>query len=804
MEQFDLTTFLDVHARDYATAPRNRVARGDSRVRGRPLLALAGLIVACAVHAGDANGWITLAEARGKTPVVLHFRREFELPRVPAKLPVQVTADNRFILYVNGQRVASGPSTGTPKSWRYSTIDLAPHLHAGRNVVAATVWNFGEFAPMAQMSVATGFRLIGGPISTTRPGWRVELDSGHWATSGREQIPWQYYVASTPETIDAARADWDFAGDRETGDQWRDAVRAPEAAGRTLVADKLPPQTFDPAKPGRVVRSSDGAGLYFPQREVTIPPQTAIKLLIRQDAMISAYPELTVSGGAGAEIQLHYSEALYDEARHKADRNDVAGRRLIGFHDTFLPDGGTRTFAPLWWRTFRFVEIQAFTSDEPLTLKGFRLHETGYPFEQAAKFDSSDPELNRIWEIGWRTARVDAHETYMDSSYWEQLQYTGDTRLEMLISYAVSGDARLAEQAIDAFGESDADGGLVEGRYPTREPNVIATFSFAWIGMLSDWALYQPDTSVIVRQLARMRRALDWFRQWLDADEGLLTKNPQWNFIDWAGQKWDDRDTFPSWGKQHGGSCLTTAMWLGALRQGAELEQAYGDKTKANDDRNLAAVLRTAVRKHCWSAERGLFADDPDLAVFSQHMNVFAVLYDIATPEESRDILERITVPGQGIDAPPGMYTSTYYFAWYLVRAFEHAGLADRYQDLLKNWRELLKLNFTTWPESRGETRSDTHAWSAHPTADLLGIVAGIQPAAPGYARVRIAPHLGNLTWLEAAAATPSGPVKVHYAIIGGKFTAEISRPSSLPGEFVWRGRAYPITGTKTTFSLDL
>ena len=255
---------------------------------------------------------------------------------------------------------------------------------------------------------------------------------------------------------------------------------------------------------------------------------------------------------------------------------------------------------------------------------------------------------------------------------------------------------------------------------------MIATFSFAWIGMLSDWALYQPDKRVIVRHLPRMRRVLSWFNQWLNADEGLLTKNPQWNFIDWAGQKWDDRDTFPSWGKQHGGSCLMTAMWLGALRQGAALEQAYGDKTKARDDGTLADVLRTAIRKHCWNAERGLFSDDPDLTVFSQHMNVFAVLYDAATPEESRGILERITVPGYGIDSPPGMYTSTYYFAWYLARALEHAGMADHYVDLLKSWRDLLKFNFTTWPESRGETRSDTHAWSAHPTADLLGIVAGI------------------------------------------------------------------------------
>lgn len=49
----------------------------------------------------------------------------------------------------------------------------------------------------------------------------------------------------------------------------------------------------------------------------------------------------------------------------------------------------------------------------------------------------------------------------------------------------------------------------------------------------------------------------------------------------------------------------------------------------------------------------------------SQHMNGFAVLYDIATPEEAPAILQRI-VSGNGIDAPEGMYESTYYFAWYL------------------------------------------------------------------------------------------------------------------------------------------
>jgi hypothetical protein len=128
--------------------------------------------------------------------------------------------------------------------------------------------------------------------------------------------------------------------------------------------------------------------------------------------------------------------------------------------------------------------------------------------------------------------------------------------------------------------------------------------------------------------------------------------------------------------------------------------------------------------------------------------------------------------------------------------------MPERYFGLLQTWRDLLKLNYTTWPESREQPRSDTHAWSAHPTADLLGIVAGIRPAAPGYARLRVAPLLGELTSLDATAATPQGPVSVSYRVANGKLTADIRRPASLPGEFSWQGKSYPLRGPNTRLQL--
>jgi alpha-L-rhamnosidase len=762
--------------------------------RKRLFLAFLGWLGAGLAHPQTgADGWITHPEASA-TPVVLEFRREVEIRGPVRQWPVAVTADQRFILFVNGRRVGSGPSTGTMARWRVSSLDLAPYLRRGRNEISAVVWNFGEHAPLAQQSLATGFRLLGGEFGTNAAGWQVRLKPGHTATSGSARMRPEYYVASAPEIIDA----------RVGPGAWVDAVAAPAAARRTLIDDALPPQEFAAVPAGDVVRTDLAGGNAFPAKPVVVRERSHAKLLLRRDAMVSAYPELRVRGGRDAKIVVTYAEALYDSPRKKVDRDVVGERPIDGIADTFIAKGGDERFMPLWWRTWRYLEIDVTTADEPLVLESLRVHETGYPFTQVGRFDSDDEELDRIFEIGWRTLRVDAHETFMDSSYWEQLQYAGDTRIEMLISYAMSGDARLGRQAIDAFAESNVEGGIMEGAYPSRGRNVITTFSLAWISMLHDWWREQPDIAVIRPHLPRMRQVLDWFEK-LKTPSGLLGANPHWNFIDWAGQRWDDRTVFPSYGK-NGGSCLMTVLWLGALREAADLEREVGASADspalASNYSAKAARAHAAIRQECWDARRGLFADNPDRDVFSQHMNALAVLHDVATREEARGILDRVVVPGRGIDAPDGMFTTTYYFAWYLVRAFEHAGLAGRYVDLLQTWRGLLALNYTTWPESRGDTRSDTHAWSAHPTSDLLAIVAGIQSGAPGYARLRIEPHLGALTRLDATAATPRGPVSVSYRLRGDTWTAEILAPRDLPGEFVWHGKAQPLTGKKTVLRL--
>ena len=754
--------------------------------------------------------WITHADAPAGGPATLLFRRDLDLARRPRTFPVHVSADNRFVLYVNGARVAAGPARSDIAHWRYETIDLAPHLRRGANVISAIVWNDGEYAPFAQISARTGFWLEAqNPAQATidtSASWLTRLDPSRTVSNGMialvQAVGPTWYIAGPPETIDAAARHWQWQSARPDAG-WSAATPLSEAPW-SLSADPLPQMRFDRAPAGRVVRSDFANSARFPQHALIIPSHSRGRVLIDMGRVLAAYPELTVSGGAGAQVKLTYVEALYDAQRQRlGDRAAIGDRRALGLTDTFLPDGGAnRTFAPLWWRGWRFAELDIQTGEAPLTLERFEAFETGYPFVQRARFHSNDEALNQIWRIGWNTAQFDAHETYMDTAYWEQLQYIGDTRIQALVTYTVSGDPRLPAQALDAFEFSRSVAGpLPQSAYPSRTENPIPPFSLLWIGMLHDFWMYQPEADAARRNLPGARAVLDWYAQQVGADD-LVGQTQGWNFIDWANGLSAREEA--SGQLRPAARCVVSLLYIGALRQAAELERAIGEPARAPALDAQSARLRSGVQARCWNQARGLYADTPEQTTFSQHANALAVLYDVAPRERQREILQRIVAQGRGIDAPDGVTGTTYYFSFYLVRAFEHAGLADRYHDLLATWRELLADNFTTWPETPDPSRSDTHAWSAHPTADLLGIVAGISPASPGFARVRIAPHLGDLRSLDAEMPHPNGGlIRATYRVRHGRLTANVVLPEGVEGEFVWAGQTIAIKPGRNELRFD-
>ena len=735
-------------------------------------------------HSSWQAQWIACAGAPQREFGVYHFRKDLQINSAPQHYVIHASGDNRYELFVNGTRVLEGPARGDLDHWRFETLDIAPHLRAGKNLLAAVIWNFAEQAPMAQISFETGLLVQGdGPeeqIVNTDASWKA------FSSHAVEMIPVDmgklrgYFVVGPGERVDGSKVPWGWQDPNFDDSSWQPAVilagSSPRAVQDThsrwfLIPRNIPLMEEKLERLARVVHTENvqvSQEFLAGKAPVTIPANTQATLLLDNRVLTTAYPELVTSGGRGAKITLTYAEALFKD-HEKGNRNETEGRKIIGYDDQFLPDGGQhRLFRPLWWRTYRYLQIDVVTKDEPVTLEDFRGQFTAYPFTLRASFQSDDPELEKIVEVGWRTARLCAHETYMDCPYYEQLQYVGDTRIQALISLYDAGDDRLVKNAIESLNESRIPEGLTQSRYPSELPQFIPPFSLYWIGMMHDLWWYRGDVDFLRNYLPGTRNVLGGFESRL-SPSGLLGSLEWWDFVDWTKQF---EDGVPPQ-EANGQSSILSLQFVAALRNAADLESAFGRAERADHDRQLADKISEAVYKTCWDPSRHLLADTPAHKDFSQHANILGVLEDVIPAVEQPAVMK--TVLGD-----PTLTQASYYFRFYLFRALKKAGLGNLYLDQLGPWRHMLSLGLTTWAEKPEPTRSDCHAWSSHPNFDLLATVAGIEPAAPGFREVAIQPHLGSLKQLRATLPHPEGDISVSYHRNGKSLVADVTLPEKL------------------------
>jgi hypothetical protein len=525
--------------------------------------------------------------------------------------------------------------------------------------------------------------------------------------------------------------------------------------------------------------------------DMTIPPRTTASILLDQSHLTNAYLVLAVSGGAGGELRVTYAEALRDAEGRKGNRNEIDGKQIAGVRDVFRPDGGRdRRFRTLWFRTYRYVQLDIVTADDPLSVHDVHGIFTAYPFELRARFAGDRPWLADMWEMNWRVLRLCAFETYFDTPYYEQLQYVGDTRVQALLSLYLSGDDRLVRQAISHFDRSRIPEGITASRYPSAVAQYIPPFSLIWIAMVHDYWMHRDDPEFVRGLLPGMRSVLAWFERHVD-ETGMVGPLEWWPFVDWA-VEWP-LGVPP--GGDDGHSTVISLQYVYALERAADIEQALGLASEARHYRARADSLKAAVGRLAWDSGRGLVRDEPDRELYSQHANTMAVLVGAVPDGQQWDVMEAVL-------ADSTLTQATYYFGFYVLEALARAGLGDRYVEQLEPWRAMLALGLTTTPEQPEPTRSDSHAWSAHPNHGLLATVLGIRPAAPGFRAVRIAPHLGPMRRAGGTVPHPGGTIEVELERDGEDgLIATVALPAGLSGVFEWRGDEVPLAGGRQTLT---
>ncbi len=754
--------------------------------------------------------WISFPTANVTSFGVYHFRKTFELDEVPSQLKIHISADNRYIFYVNGERISYGPAKGDLNTYKYDIVNISSKLNKGKNVLAAVVYNAGKNKPMALLSVQTAFLLRAErekySFLNTDETWKTyqnkaydpitynELNLREWLRG--------YYAVGPGDEVFAEKYPWGWERISFDDSDWRVPERLNFNGAEPW---KLVPRNIafmdnhreQPKKIRRVAGFEMPVSFKADGLNVVIPANTKASILFDYEMFTMGYPELTVDSGKDSDIKITYAEALHEEPYLKAHRDSVDGKIMFGPFDIFHPDGAKRTFRPLWKRAYRYVQLDIATAGDPLTIVSLQSEYSGYPYPEMATFDSDNDRLDEMFDISLRTLRMCSGETYYDTPFYEQLSYGGDNRPIAAISTYNSTDDRLFREMMRIYPQSrNIETKLFKSAYPSRFDFDMGTWSLAWIQTLWDYYETRKDKAFTEQFLDDIEGVLAFYQNHMDESKGILGKIEGHQFVDWSMHK----GSLPTGTKERNvfdHSAILTLYFAHTLDCVVNLYQELGEIEKAKKWAELAAEIKTASVAQYWDSDKKLFADFPDKSQYSQHTNILAVLCDAAPAADQEALMQQI------IDYNFDEMASSY-FTFFLFKAMEKLGKEDLYFSHLDHWNYFLDKGHTTCGETgfMSHDRSDCHAWSASPGYYHLRFIAGIKPAELGFEKVLITPHLGELKRVKASMPHPKGRIEVDYQIKGGRMIGKISLPSNMTGAFVYEGNTVTLKSGVNEFGM--
>ncbi len=713
-------------------------------------------------------------------PRICCFRKCISGEQISPDGILKIAADSRYKLYINGTLIQEGPCKANRGNFYYDTCQPGRCLQEGMNCIAVEVLRYPEdFGRRNHSLLRTGLPYLyleGGEeleALTETAGWKSRT-ARHICFQGENTVPAPLHIVE--DTV----ADASFHGWKRASFEDRNWAETECYGFERMKLSDTPRSLKKRPIPAAVLRPGAFLQSPFP---IVVPAGSSLCVELDAGELMTAYCFLKMSGGEGSRISLLYGESYYLQKRgifYKENRSESERGILLGNEDHYQVSGaGTEEqpeeYAPFWFRTFRYVRL-AVEAGKTLVLHDFRYLETGYPLKVCSCVKTSDKSMGRIWEISERTLKRCMHDTYVDCPYYEQLQYAMDARSEILYTYAVSADDRLARRCMEDFRCSVNGEGLVNSCAPALRAHVIPGFSIYYILMVYDHMMYFGDRELLFRHVPAIDGVLSFFHSHLD-ERGLVEriggknqKQDYWSFIDWT-REWDETTGVPT-AVRKGGITMESLLYLLGLFAAARINGYLDRKDTAREYEKRADRLKKAVRKHCMGLN-GLIQDGPGIEEYSVHCQVFAVLAGVLTIEEGRKALEK-TVGVQGAAQ------CSVAMSYYLFRALEKTGQYERTDELWEIWRGMLEKDLTTCVENDTDERSDCHGWGALALYELPAVILGVRPASPGFAAVRISPCTGRLSWAEGNVITPRGMIRVKWKKEKGKINLQKEIPEDI------------------------
>jgi len=796
-----------------------------------------------------AGHWIGVAPEVGDEPLIgfgstvpaheftrVLFRKTIAVTDVPETAPLRLTADSRYVLYVNGSEIGRGPIRSQPRRLRYDEYDIAEALRPGENTLAVLVTFYGKPNSFWQPAAANGHVGVDALLVVeARIGDEVVGSDDTWAVSrsnawGEFRGSW---IDGVPvERVDARELDpeWILPGFEDSA--WPRAAiiatshiggfgesRPPTdpygvlrprgvaaLTGETVAVDRATDSSLRPIPdwsadhPAIRVRELLTESQETEDRPVSLPIIASLEsgrahhVEVDFGRIVAGFVELDLTAPAGTVVDLYFREKPWAHDETHGLSSPTTGARYIA-------RGSQDAYRALELNGLRYLHLIAYGDESAdVTISGIRVREYHYPEVGAASFVTDDDEIDRLYRAGIRTVTMNAFDSFTDCPTREQRAWVGDGVVHQMVHLTTNSDWALARNYV-VLGDSPRPDGMlpmtVVGEIESSGGLTIPDWALHWVHGVHNLYRYSGDRELILGLLPTVEGILRWYADYVD-EHGTISDVPEWNLVDWS-------SVFST-----GRSSLLTGLWARGLREFSEMSDWVGNSGAGRWALDHWERARAGYEDF-WDAERGRyvdhFVDEERMPATSQAAGAVAIVSGLAPQERWSRIVDGITdedtlVVRSWIGSETGGYDDQKimeqqagvqridwnverevvlaepFFSYVVHDAVAAAGRAPELLGLMRRWSQFLVDGYDTFGECWG-WGTPVHGWSSTPTRDLVQHVLGVQPAEPGFGVVRFAPRLGTLTRVDAV--VPIGHGDVEVSVRDGEATIT----SPVPVEYV-------------------
>jgi hypothetical protein len=427
---------------------------------------------------------------------------------------------------------------------------------------------------------------------------------------------------------------------------------------------------------------------------------------------------------------------------------------------------------------FRWVEVQGWPGELRADQIRRRAAFDSTWDDDAATFRSSDPMLDKVWDLCHYSIKATTFAGVFVDGDRERLAYEADAYLTQLGYYDGDADPRMARATFDRL--------TMFPTWPSEWAPHMVFMAYA------DW-MQTGDRAWLAAHYEGLKTKL------LDervGQDGLVTSTPKLiargDIVDWPIHERDGY-VFTSV------NTVVNAFHLRALEEMSELAGALGKTKEADTYSEREKAAQASFQKKLFDPERGLYRDGVGTEHASLHANLFPLAFGLVPANARSKVAQWLA--GRGMAG--SVYAAQYLMEGLFENGEDAAALGLMTSPGDRSWRHMVEsgatITWEAWDQKYKPNQDWNHAWGAAPANLLPRFVLGAQPLTAGWGRALIQPHPGTLTRAEGRMPTPRGELSLSWRrektfkltlTLPAGMTAKVELPAMEGSSGVWAGGA--------------